>query len=221
MAVYAMGVYGSIQLKLPRSDDFIVWLKTQVTLSNLHGFKEWSRNLQNAFQNSPTFLKLIKIWLRYANLKICLNFTFIALLEEWTRFLIVIQWDRLKILMRFRDVVKTRLDSSIYHLGAFVLQFVYICPTQLWGSCRRADQKLFPVYSSAHGLFTWSWNNNLTEPRQNILQLWALGTQHLSAVILILLELKSRSISSLGRVRRATLDSPVATLQLKSSTRSM
>ena len=28
---------------------------------------------QNAFQNSPTFLKLIKIWLRYANLKIFLN----------------------------------------------------------------------------------------------------------------------------------------------------
>merc|ERR1712062_152889 len=34
-------------------------------------------------------------------------------------------------------------------------------------------------------------------------------------------KLKSRSISSLGRVRRATLDSPVATLQLKSSTRSI
>ena len=29
--------------------------------------------IQNAFQNSPTFLKLIKIWLRYANLKIFLN----------------------------------------------------------------------------------------------------------------------------------------------------
>ena len=32
--------------------------------------------IQNAFQNSPTFLKLIKIWLRYANLKIFLNLPF-------------------------------------------------------------------------------------------------------------------------------------------------
>ena len=32
--------------------------------------------IQNAFQNSPTFLKLIKIWLRCANLKIFLNLPF-------------------------------------------------------------------------------------------------------------------------------------------------
>ena len=43
--------------------------------------------VQNAFQNSLTFLELMKIWLRYDNIKICLIST---LLEGWTRLLIFI-----------------------------------------------------------------------------------------------------------------------------------
>ena len=43
--------------------------------------------IQNAFQNSLTFLELMKIWLRYDNLKICLIST---LLEGWTWFHIII-----------------------------------------------------------------------------------------------------------------------------------